>query len=558
MINKARMRAPAGHREARSHAPFLLLLVLAVPAVMNFTASDVIASVGDDSISYLMLARFILDPRDALIREWVAYQIHFPPLFPLVLAMTGGASNLAIAHAVVAVFAILSLVLVYRYTALVLGGNAGGLLVAVLFLLTPTAWISIRAILSEPLFLFFTLWALYYYETRLASADGPPHQWLLFGVLLGAAFLVRTAGATLLLAYGVHVAVAAVTRTHPPRLPRRLLPFLPLALMVAMWLLWRPKAEGYNYQGVISTVVTELLPADPIRFLLGCAQFLFGGWIRSFTADSEVHWLAKAVFAFVGLLGIAGAVLRARANRLDGWYVLLTLPVVFLWVFSEDSTRRLLYPLVPLVILHAAVFVAFVLGRIPSQRQRRLLAATVVALPVLLALPAWLLVQSKSMDRDRIYASLRYRYSDMTEYYTTIDVKLARGIASRHAAVLGGLESLDSVTPPGARIMWMRPDYIATLGHRQGVPWYYRWSHREFLREIQRSKVDYIVAASLLKADMDGGQAGPVGPFEWALQFSDLAYSVPSVAKEGYEVAVLKVDHAAIGKMLDAGSRAND
>jgi hypothetical protein len=102
--------------------------------------------------------------------------------------------------------------------------------------------------------------------------------------------------------------------------------------------------------------------------------------------------------------------------------------------------------------------------------------------------------------------------------------------------------------------MWMRPDYIAILGNRQGVPWYYRWSHPEFLREIQRSKVDYIIATSLLKADMDGGQAGPAGPFEWALQFSDVVYSVRSVAKEGYEVAVLKIDPAVIGKMLEAGS----
>jgi hypothetical protein len=216
------------------------------------------------------------------------------------------------------------------------------------------------------------------------------------------------------------------------------------------------------------------------------------------------------------------------------------LAVVFLWVFTEDSTRRLLYPVVPLLILHAAVFVAFVLDKLPSRRHRRILAAAAVALPVLLCLPAWLLVQSKSMDRDRIYPGLRYRYSDMTEYYTTIDVKASRGAASRHAAVLGGLESLATVTPPGSRVMWMRPDYVAVLGHRQGVPWYYRWTHADYLREIQRSKADYIVATSLLKADMDGGQAGAAGPFEWALQFPGVVYSLRSVASDSYEVVVVK------------------
>src|SRR3979411_2178352 len=116
----------------RSHAPFLPLLLLVVPAMIHFTGSDAIASIGDDSIAYLMLARHILNPEDVLNRAWVGYQSHFPPLFPAVLAITGGASNLAIAHQAVAVAAILSIVLVYRYAALLLGGNAAGLLVVLL------------------------------------------------------------------------------------------------------------------------------------------------------------------------------------------------------------------------------------------------------------------------------------------------------------------------------------------------------------------------------------------------------------------------------------------
>lgn len=538
----------------RSHAPFLLLLALVAPAMIHFAGSDVIASLGDDSVSYLMLARYILNPEDVINRAWVGYQSHFPPLFPAILAITGGAWNLATAHAVVAAFAMLSVVLLYRYAALLLGGNAAGLLVAVLFLLTPTAWISISGILSESLFLFLTLCALYYYETRLASANARPHQWLFFGILLGATLLVRSVGVALILAYGVHVLVAAAARTREPSLAKRLLPFVPVALMVALWLLWRPKPEGFNYQSATSNILNDLLLADPIRFLRSCAQVMFGGWIRSFTADSDVHWLPKAVFGILGLLGIGGAILRARSNRIDGWYVLAMLPVVFVLLFSEDNNRRLLYPLVPVLIIHAAVFVAFVVRRIPSQRHRRFLVAAVVALPMVLSFPAWLLVQSKSLDRDRIYPGLRYRYSDMTDYYTTIDVKVARAIVSKHAAVLGGLESLQTATPPGSRVMWLRPDYVATLGHRQGMPLYYRWSQREFFRQIQLSRTDYIIASSLLKADMDGGEGNPALLFNWALQVSEVVHSVRSPFMEGYELAILKIDHAVIDRMLDAGS----
>jgi hypothetical protein len=222
-------------------------------------------------------------------------------------------------------------------------------------------------------------------------------------------------------------------------------------------------------------------------------------------------------------------------------------------LFPEDNTRRLLYPLVPFLILHAAVFIAFVVRKIPSQRHRRMLVAAAVALPVLLCFPAWLLVQSKSMDRDRIYAGSRYRYSDMTDYYTTIDLKVSRARASQHAAILGGLESLQAGTPPGSRVMWIRPDYVVVLGNRQGVPWYYRWSHGDFLREIKRSKVDYIITSSLMKSDMEGVPVDLAVRFDWALQVSEVVHSVRSHAMEGYEIAVLKVDPAVVDEMLKAG-----
>ena len=48
-----------------------------------------------------------------------------------------------------------------------------------------------------------------------------------------------------------------------------------------------------------------------------------------------------------------GAVRRALTNRLDGWYVLIGVAITFSWVVEDDNTRRLLYPLVPLIAMHA-------------------------------------------------------------------------------------------------------------------------------------------------------------------------------------------------------------
>jgi hypothetical protein len=358
----------------------------------------------------------------------------------------------------------------------------------------------------------------------------------------------------LAVAYGVHVLVAALTPPRPPNLARRLLPFLPVVLLAALWLAWRPHPEGFNYQRVMVNIARDLLLTDPLRFLRSCVQVMFGGWIRSFTADSDVHVLAKAAFGLLGLAGVAGSVLRARANRLDGWYVLLSLPLVFAWLFSEDSSRRLQYPLVPILIVHAAVFVAFAMRGIRSPGRRRILSAAAAALPMVLCFPAWLLVQSKSLDREPIHPGLRYRYADMTEYYTTIDVKAARGLASKHAAVLGGLESLRTVTPPGSRVIWLRPAYVATLGERPALPLYEGGSQREFLRQVRLAKADYVVISSLLKASMEGSEEIPEARFNWVFLVSDVAYAVRSLVTDGYEVAVLKIDPAAVARLLDAGA----
>jgi hypothetical protein len=480
----------------------------------------------------------MIDRGDALLRPWVGYQGHFPPLLPLFLAVTGGAYRLATAHAVVAAFAVLAMVAMYRYGARLLGSNTASVLVTALFMLTPTAWIAVSGILSETLFLFVTLCALHYHETQLADADAPPRRWLIFGVLLGACLLTRTAGILLVVAYVLHVATAA-WRARTLRVSW-LLPCVPVAAMLAIWLLWRPATAGYNYASALSSVM-DLAVADPAGFIASCAQIAWRGWMRTFAGDSGIHWLPQAVFAAVGLLGLAGSLSRARGNHLDGWYVLVALPAVSLWLFSEDNNRRLMYPVVPLLLIHAAMGVQHASRRIRSDVVRRVFAGAAVALPVLLCLPAFVTVQSRARDHERIYPGLAYRYSDMTEYYTTLDTQVARALAAKHAGVLAGLESLRTTTPPGARVMWVRPDYVAVLGQRDGVPLFQAATRGEFVDRLARSRADYIFVSSLLKADMDADSSSPQQRFNWALETSQVVHAVPSRVSEEYEAIVLRV-----------------
>ncbi|HEX7403121.1 MAG TPA: hypothetical protein VF287_03825, partial [Usitatibacter sp.] len=403
----------------RRHRAFLILLAFAVPATIAFSWQEVLASLGDDSVSYLTLARY-LSPfsSDPLTAPWAKFHSHFPPLFPLLLVFTGGAYNLLAAHLAVAACALLALLLVYRYAALRLGGPGAGCLVALLFLLTPSAWVSIRSILSEPLYLSLTLAAIIYHDRRV-DEDGVKGEFIVFGLLVAAAYVTRVAGIALMAAYAMHVAVRAIGRGKLPS-PWTLVPvILPLAL-AGVWLVLRPQPDVDNYRLTLGGIVEHWL-SDPTVAAMSL-ESLFGGWMATFTGDSGVGSSMRLLFGAVGIMGVAGALLGARRTRLDSWYVLASLAMLFLWVFPEDNTRRLLYPLLALLLVHAAEALAGACAYLRRSRlQGRVLFAG-WAFVAAMTMPATLLVGEKALDREPLIPGFAYSASSMTQYYTSVNV----------------------------------------------------------------------------------------------------------------------------------------
>jgi hypothetical protein len=518
------------------------------PLLVYFAWHAGIASVGDDSVSYLILAQYFAGHADAFVREWVAYQAHFPPLFPLVLAAAGGASSPLAAHLVVAAFAIAALVLLYRYAALQLGSPLAGLGITGLFLLTPTAWIGVVAILSEPQYLFFTLAALLFHETRLYPARAGAREWLVFGLLLALSYLTRTAGAALLAAAAVQGLARVLADRDTPR-GRFLFAFLPVLALAGLWAWLRPAPQGANYAQVLDTALA-MAQHDPARFFGLAARYLASGWIASFSAEADVHGVARGVWLALGALGVAGAVRRALHNHLDGWYVLASLAMLVVWLFDATTMRRLLYPLVPLLLIHAAGFAMFLAARMKAKRAARLALGAALLAPALLCLPPLALVFSKSLEREPVVAGFPYSFAGITEYYTTIRVHGARSIAARHAAVLAGLQALQTDTPEGARVMWMRPDYVALLGRRQGVPWHYGGGLRGLAEALQRSHARYVIVATLYKSDMEGAQSEPFDGLEALAPFARPVSFVRNAVLGSNEFALLEVDPGALEAYL--------
>ena len=86
-----------------------------------------------------------------------------------------------------------------------------------------------------------------------------------------------------------------------------------------------------------------------------------------------------------------------------------------------------------------------------------------------------------------------------------------------------GLEALADATPLDAKVLWMRPEYVALLGQREGVPWYFRWDARELARQVQATGTTHLVLSRYVKTDLTP-RAGDPSPFRPEIQrFAPLA-----------------------------------
>lgn len=535
-----------------ARALFACLLIAVAPAMFAFAWQGGIATVGDDSVSYLTLARHFAPGGDPLVEPWVPWRANFPPLFPLALALTGASRDLLAAHLVVASFAVLALAAVWRFAARELGSEAGAVGVTALFVFTPNAWIGMKGILSEPMFLLVSMAALTYYAARLDARTGKAAQWLVFGVLLACVYLTRAAGAALIVAYGIHAALRW-HRARPGTLARLALPLLPVGALIGLWLALRPSGPSDAYSVVGAQMISAWLHEPLLTASIATHAFL-DGWVASFLAQSAVGLVPRLVLAAFGALALAGAARKALMNRLDGWYVLVSVGITFLWVFGEENTRRLLYPLVPLLILHAAELVLAACRRLHAERHRVAVLAAAAALPVLACLPATVVLFEKAQERAPVAPGSNYGYADVIEFYSTINLAKARAEAAQTIAVLDGFDALGSVTPPGARIMWMRPEYVAVLAHRQGVPFYYGWDERRVAREILRSGVDYIVLSWVYKTDMSNRVGDPFTLLAHVGEYSRPVLRLDNTVTGVPAFVLVRVDPARVRAFLGAAA----
>jgi hypothetical protein len=503
-------------------APWIALAVAVVVALVTMTP-DLIGVFFDDAI-YALLAQSIAEGRGYVYTHIPGEPagIHYPPLWPLVLAAAwklGGAfpENAALLKAV---------------NPLCLGLAAAGAVVVGRRVLGVPSWAALAAVivgttavpmllltnppLSEPLFLALLFPALLAAERAVATAE---RRWVVLAALLGALLILeRTIG-------GVVVIATVLVLLGARRWREALLHAAIVALCIAPWqyFVWKHSA-GFppEIAGSYGPYLAWILDA----YREGGAPFLRDVLAKNLRDAWRMNgpMLTPMVGGVARQVAIGGAVLftafgvwhllRRDGSRVTGLALAGYLAVVVAWPFQID---RFLWAIWPLLLLVALVGAGWARERVRPSGRAPLFAVT--SLAVLLAvghvgynarahLRGWATKASEDMSRQ----------AEPMVRYINSDPRLAGRVLAAETAPMIALYTGQRVVPVE---MLLASDHLRHRTPEESALWIAAIDRR-FRPEVYVLTPGGHHAAALLAARLGEGRTlrelvppgGPVRVFE--------------------------------------------
>ncbi len=307
-----------------------------------WTWSHILGDFGGDNAYYLLTARYFSPylPSSDVASFFVSHS-PYPPLFPLFLALTGGAENLLAAHVVTTISLLLALAILYVWArTLDLPVLIAGMAV-LFFAILPGTYTHALSILSEN---FYLMWCLLAITSVSLSEKNGDMRWLwVASVAVAATTLTRSAGISLLAAFVIYLAL------NKPR-PHIWWHVALAAIPFLLWSLVRPSGTGYlrimmdkydvsSFTGIMGAVYSQL-------------GFMLAGWIGNFSGSPVLN----VVIYLIGVLSLVGMGYRCAKQKFDGIYAFAYLVLVMIWPFPAE-TKRLILVIVPVLLIHALLVI---------------------------------------------------------------------------------------------------------------------------------------------------------------------------------------------------------
>lgn len=416
----------------RRHGIALLTLAALAALYVPLAVFEGLGSPHGDGLIYLVTARHYAPywPADALAAEWAGLT-KFPPLYPLVLMVAGGAANLIAAHAVTTGFLLAALVAYYGWllaSGLTPARAAIGMGV---FAALPGTFLQAFYLHPEGLYLTLAFGALVLIA-RGAQTARPGYFWAATG-LVALALVTRTVGVTLWAALAI-----ALLRQRP----RGWIGMLVAAAAPAVaWAVFHQPPRGYA-----DAFLSHYGPAPGFGAVVErTATYVAataGGLVSNVVQTPRLHWIVAAL----GVLALSMTLRRFARGEPDAWYVMANLGLLAIWPYPQDAAR-LAWVVVPVLLGHFLLAADELVARAPavSDRLRSTLHRVVPAIPLLIVLPGLIFLIGRAYHP---LTTQRAAMRHLPEWYEPW-LQAAHWLTELHLATAAGLRSFADRIPDG-------------------------------------------------------------------------------------------------------------
>ena len=291
----------------------------------TWSSSSVLASLGGDNAAYILMSQYysLFDNTSGVVRYYVENS-HYPPIYPLILAMSGASNDLNNAHFITTTCLLLTMLGMFYWGVLSKLDKRISLLMIILFAILPGTYFQALYILSENAYLLFVVGA-FVATTKYEITRN--NNWLYATVFfLSLATLTRSAGISLIPAFVLYCLI------NKP--PKRI--FLSV-LSICPYLIWK-LFSGRSGEGYVS-LFFSIYGEQPLQVLKSRvfdeSVQIWYGWLNNFS-DSPADYIGLTV---ISLLLFAGTLFRIKQKKLDGFYVVFYLALLIIWPYSHQNTR---------------------------------------------------------------------------------------------------------------------------------------------------------------------------------------------------------------------------
>lgn len=364
---------------ALRHGAFAAILSLLAALYFWLTGYDDVGAAGGDGLIYLNTARHYAPywPADAAAAIWAELTL-FPPVYAVLLMLTGGAADPRLAHAVTTACLLAAFTAVYAWFVTLGIARGRAVAAALLFALVPGTFLQALYIHPEGLYVALGCTALVLLDSP-AGSPGPARYWIAAAVV-AAVILTRTVGVALLPALAL-----VLWRDRPRGWPAM------LAAALVPGVLWsiahRPE---WNYSAVLAEnyvgVPLEAIAAKVGASIVAAVGGLAANLLRAGPFRVVVFALAAAAAAV--------AVWRFSRGRPDAWYVGAYAGVIALWPYPQEA-QRLMWVMVPFLIGYG-VWGGERLAQLAPDRTRPLVAWAPISALALIVLPEFTLLMARA------------------------------------------------------------------------------------------------------------------------------------------------------------------